>query len=99
MVEWGCGGGGDGEGRGGQTGEREGTGYSPCGLGLRLPPRRSFHGRVPPLTPHPDKPNPLPFRKDCHHQRRKVGELWESPLSLQLKVQASVGGEVVAGWG
>lgn len=28
-----------------------------------------------------------------------MGELWDSPLSPRLKVQASAGGEVVAGWG
>lgn len=70
------------EGRDGQTGEREGTGYSPCVLGLRLPPRRSFHGRVPPLTPHQDKPSPLPFRRDCYNPEKEGGGAMGESLFL-----------------
>lgn len=62
--------------------------------------RAQFPWQGSPLTPHQDKPSPLPFRKDCHSPRREVGELWESPLSLLgRRCRLVLGGEAVAGCG
>lgn len=73
---------GKGEGGDGQTGGREWVGYSPCGLGLRLPPRLGVHGRITPLPPSLDKPSPLPFRRGCSNPEIEGGGAeGESPLS------------------
>lgn len=68
--------------------------------GAQAASRAQFPWQVLPLTPHQDKPSPLPFRKDCHSPRREVGELWESPLSLLgRRCRLVLGGEAVAGCG